>query len=1592
MNQVLLEELAKLNISRMRRRRWQRYVSIIAVVVVFCTTYALILPAITMHTELICGLEEHSHSAECGPGYACSDSLHGKVVIHSHNELCYDSGGELLCTLEELEEHIHSETCTERLICGKNEAAAHTHGESCYILCQEPQCGLEVQAPHQHQDDCFEQKLNCQLDLEPVHQHTEACYKQVAVLICDQPQQEEIPVHTHSELCYREEMQLSCEISTEPHVHGEQCYETQTICGLPETEGHAHEEGCYYQKLCQLEEQEGHTHDKTCLEMILCPLPEMIAHSHTENCMDENGTLICQIPEVVIHNHEESCITWQCGTENHIHEESCYPEMESQPEEAEYLCGYGIHTHTEACYDETEMLVCSIPEHVHTAPCVLADYDAQADTEQEAQWVASFSGCQLGEDWPNNVAEIARSQLGYSESKRNVLLMEDGSLKGYTRYGTWHGNSYADWNSMFAAFCIHYAGVESFPVDLNVYSWMQQLQDRNFYRQSLEYTPVTGDVVFLDQNLDGIADWVAIVVQNTDDGLIHTLQGDVEDSVASVSYSAEDSRILGYGMIPPAGTRNMCVSREDYTVEVRLSAGAMIPADAQLLVEEILPDTAEYETYYAQSLQAISQADEETPSAEIRFARFFDIRFVANGVTMEPEAPVNVCISYANAVEIAQEDQSLAIHFANDGVEVLDAQTVRSDTEEQSTTDSFAFTQSSFSVTGTVIASGRAGIDLSNASQLTDSISQIHVTNGEGMETKIFANGDMFRIVMEGSLHSWQFTNGQSKTLYFTLSDTMRLERYVCSNGISSAMIDAPSNTFLMEVPAVSNGNSVKFRVELQGTAVNQTGGISYVTIRWDQYQIYSSKQTFVAVDGEGNTITADVMGTSCSPSRYDLVLEKAEDSAMGTIDTWVQNNYHRQPLKDAVLYRVFLTEKSNPNQKIPLPAPYTLVVDYVNSPFETQARGAVAVINMNNGSANKPGSASVSYDNGVSKVCIADQNSPLSQFAVAYLDGIAAGTTASGYTLQYSDAADAFLRDSAYGIYYNSNSPIGTAGSFHIVAFQTANLNTHTNGNILANNLNAHSNFGTNNYGHELTYIQNYNTVNSNSASSENHVLVLGSGNIIGFYDNNNKYTVNGQGIDRPKTIIQDVDTASAPFINLQRVRAEIVQISARLVGYQNQNVSITQYAQKNVLQLTDPDGVGVLNVKATDSTVFGKGYIQLDGFRSGHDGSIVINVDCSGVSQINMPKALVVVDGQEQGTNEVTEFSNGKVLWNFINCQGVTINTHLMTGMVIAPGATVNIMQNLNGTVVADVVNVNAESHRTDFTGKIVPKTNTDTYSATIQKVRTGYMGTTLAGAVFDLYIWNGSDWQKVNTEPMVTNASGLFMMEKLQLDTAYQLVEVKAPEGYVSMEKPYGFWVRSSTNVNQPGQKPQDFAGVAIASGSVLHIANDLDEKVETTSLEIRKVWDTPEPPRMNRIVVTVYQMSWKDQQLAEKKEYRSVVLSDMLDWKVTMSELPLSRVDSDGSTISFTYAVEEVPLDGYSATYSIDNDAGVSEGTITITNRIKGPDDIYALPETGGSGTAPYRMAGLILVCFAAGLLLYPILPGRRKFRYPDGDAL
>lgn len=92
MKKETLQEANQVLTRNRRRCVWKRIVCTLACVVVFCTTYALILPAITFEKAPKCGKTEHIHSGDCFQTVAESTNINT-----------------LICNLEE---HAHSAACS----------------------------------------------------------------------------------------------------------------------------------------------------------------------------------------------------------------------------------------------------------------------------------------------------------------------------------------------------------------------------------------------------------------------------------------------------------------------------------------------------------------------------------------------------------------------------------------------------------------------------------------------------------------------------------------------------------------------------------------------------------------------------------------------------------------------------------------------------------------------------------------------------------------------------------------------------------------------------------------------------------------------------------------------------------------------------------------------------------------------------------------------------------------------------------------------------------------------------------------------------------------------------------------------------------------------------------------------------------------------------------------------------------------------------------------------------------------------------------------------------------------------------------------
>lgn len=334
-----LQSAEKYTKAHQRKKRWYRVVTGLACVVVFCTVYALILPAITMEKGA-CEIPEHTHSEACYTQVTSATRTEPVCTIeslnlHQHDDTCYDSEGNLTCGYADFVVHQHDSACYDEngnLWCPLPEISAHTHSDSCYAV-------SEAEEPHVHTDACYimeRGELTC-----TEHVHTDDCYTETSTLICSL---EESDGHQHSDDCYAWNKVLTCDLSTEP---AEVATEPVLVCGKA----------------------------------------EILLHEHTADCLEESGNLICGKIQVLEHQHTDAC----------------FETVEEPADTEALTCTLPKdekHTHTALCYGTWE-LTCDMEEHTHTEECSTAEEtEATEETEETTEPEEEMSGMEIDPGLP----------------------------------------------------------------------------------------------------------------------------------------------------------------------------------------------------------------------------------------------------------------------------------------------------------------------------------------------------------------------------------------------------------------------------------------------------------------------------------------------------------------------------------------------------------------------------------------------------------------------------------------------------------------------------------------------------------------------------------------------------------------------------------------------------------------------------------------------------------------------------------------------------------------------------------------------------------------------------------------------------------------------------------------------------------------------------------------------------------------------------------------------------------------------------------------------------------------------------------------
>lgn len=474
------------------------------------------------------------------------------------------------------------------------------------------------------------------------------------------------------------------------HQHGPECYEKVLICGQKENETavHGHNSECYARQ-----------------RELICGLEEASSvHTHTESCIASEQRLICENKEPE-HQHAEECyetvVTYTCGLEegdptDHVHTDECYTTEEIPecgPVEGEEIPG---HAHTEECYES--VLTCEKEKHTHELSCYS---NPEADVESPEDWSRSVTGVELTGNWSSDLIAVAESQLGYTESSQNYVVDENGMKKGYTRYGAWYGDPYGDWCAMFVSFCLDYAGVENFPMESSCIRWVEALKkaEYNFYRESGDYTPKTGDLIFFDWDGDQLADHVGLVAERIEDGQgvlteIKTIEGNAADQVKYITYSIADEHILAYGALPENPDfaeqdetvlddgefpKTLTCTGEDYAVSVTYGADAALPEGVELHAQEYSRDSEPYHSRFEEAAGIYGWTE-----TDMSAFRLFNIGLYVGEEEVEPAAEINVTITYMDSdaadkycqvIHFAEQPEPVAASVFDDGTQTVNFST-----------------------------------------------------------------------------------------------------------------------------------------------------------------------------------------------------------------------------------------------------------------------------------------------------------------------------------------------------------------------------------------------------------------------------------------------------------------------------------------------------------------------------------------------------------------------------------------------------------------------------------------------------------------------------------------------------------------------------------------------------------------------------------------------------------------------------------------------------------------------------------------------------------------------------------------------------
>ena len=1019
----------------------------------------------------------------------------------------------------------------------------------------------------------------------------------------------------------------------EEHTHTEDCYEDKLICGQEEGQGaHQHTEACYRE-----------------VEALVCQTPESDGHQHTEACYTEEQILTCPNTDPNhVHSEIDGCYTTEkrltCGMEEgegaHHHTAECYEKKK------ELICGQEEndgHRHTAECYEKE--LICGKEEHTHTLACYS---NPDADVENGDVWQTTVSSVTLTGNWGADLAAIAQTQTGYTESTANYAVAEDGqTIHGYTRYGAWANDPYRDnWSAQFADFCLSYAGVptSAVPQNSDCSAWN--------YTNPDGYMPKTGDLLLLDTDNNGSADHAGIVT-TADDSTLTAIVGDTDKAVRNNTYNIGSENIKGYVSIPenPALADD---NNEEETTETT-PAPEVTEEPQETPAPEITPDAEPTQVPEITPEAEPTQAPETTPDAELTPTPELSVTPTPTvdpelsvtptpelSVTPTPELSVTPTPTVTPEPDYQYEDDKVIVAaYADEDANlpkdaVLNARYIEPGSEEYQNAVA-AFDE-------------QLGND---EDAVTDYVLYDVYFTSESAES------ENKEIEPEGNVN-----------IFMTFKDNEHTK--VQGDIVDTQVVHLKDSG---EAEVIENGT----------VDVADDSTIQAITFTNSNFSITGAR--LLLAKAAGPTLEKNEWFGTLDDARSKRLVLQYDNQSLGDLqnaqsDIWVTcYNNQQQEIGEIQSFNI----RSNVSQFNGQTLQNQLNNALNNISFKDQVKFVKLTWKipfLSNTFFDFSDEGSVTLENGIKFNVVERTFQPDDVWTNGTLTYVAIGP-------QHQ---------------YNTSGPLGLASNFHIVGFSSVNNTAHTNGNIVTNSLSYGNNFGTSKISGEISYIKSFASGNNlQCGDGEDDILVIGKDMKV-TVRSDRFVLIGSQGEQRevikPRIIYQD--TAAYSFLSLDTMKTQLESYNEDFAEKTDSGVEGLGGVEHNELTVDGTTGEAVWNVNASTLKNLKDNKLIIKGLSNNTGTSLIINVTPD--TEVAIPE-IDYSNNMSASGGEVTTFSAGKVIWNIKpEYSGkVTICGSKSSGTLIAPCATVTLNTNWNGSAFADVVNVTAESHRTDFTGSL-------------------------------------------------------------------------------------------------------------------------------------------------------------------------------------------------------------------------------------------------------------------------------------------------